>query len=225
MRIVIAGASDLGTATARQMIDAGLEVVVIDKSRDRLEDLSETLDCGLVAGDVTLPSTLREAMGEEKAALLALTNSDEDNVLSAIVARSVGYERVVPQILNPELCAICDELDLADMITPNETVAAHLVDLLSQEGEGDGEGEAEYDARLTGELRLAVYAVSGDLQGTKVGELPLASKAAAIAIRRGDHEDFASADTGLDKEDEIVLLVHRDETKNVLQALKERDAK
>ena len=60
MRIVILGASRFGTAIAETLMEAQHEVVVIDRSRERLEALAERLDCGMLTGDGTMPSPLRE---------------------------------------------------------------------------------------------------------------------------------------------------------------------
>src|SRR6056297_1223442 len=101
MRIVIVGASALGEAAARKLIDGEHDVVMVDPDRRRLEEMAESHDLGVIHGDGTLPSVLREAGGENFDALLALTESDEANILCAMVGRSVGYEKVVPKIVNP----------------------------------------------------------------------------------------------------------------------------
>ncbi len=214
MRIVIAGATDLGRAAAQQLIEAGHEVVVVDSDRAALEALSDSHDCGLVAGDATLPSTLREAAGDRPDALLALTASDENNVLAAVVGRSIGFARVIPQIIKAELCAICDELELTDLVTPHETVAARLTDLLSDTD------DTEHEAHLSGELRLASVEIGPHMAGTKLGDLPLTSRARAVALRRGDAEMLAEDSATLSEGDTLVIVVKRSEAGDVLEDLK-----
>lgn len=217
MRVVIAGASALGRATARQLIEAGHEVVVIDRDRERLEKLSESHDCGLIEGDVTLPTILREAGGESPDAIFALTNSDEDNILCAVVARSIGFEKVVPQIIKPELCAICDELQLSDMITPHETVAASLLDRLE-----DRDATA-HEAHLTGDLRLMSYEVAGALGGSALDDLPLGEDARAVALRRGDADSLPEGSTTLQNGDKLILIARRDASEALMERLSEED--
>lgn len=206
MRIVIAGGTPLGTATAAAMIKAGHDVVIVDRDRDRLEQLSNTHDCGLIQGDATVPSTLREAAGERADVLLALTDSDQNNVLCALVGHSIGFSRVIPQIMEPELSAVCDELGLEDVITPNQTLAASLVDMLSEE---DTAEHTEHHVHLTGELRIMRIQVGDDTAGKTPADLRLDGSAKVVAIARGDEERLADDDTPLSDGDELVIVVRR----------------
>ena len=70
MRISVLGASRLAVATTRQLIGKGHEVVLIEQDRDRTDELAETLDCGMIHGDGTLPHTLKDAFGDGSDALL-----------------------------------------------------------------------------------------------------------------------------------------------------------
>lgn len=218
MRTVIAGASGLGKAAAEKLISADHEVVVIDIDRARLDELSGRLDCGLVHGDCTLPSTLREAAGDEVCALLALTDSDQDNILCAKVALSVGYERVVPQIVKTELLAICEELSIPDVVTPHETVSAGLVDLLEKCGRSD------HDPHLVGDLRLMRHEAGRAHDGKALSDLPLERRAKVIALQRGEQANIAEDDTVLRDGDLLVILVRRGDAERIHDALtKEAD--
>lgn len=116
MRIVVVGASRFGQATTRQLLDKGHEVVLVDSDRSRLESLEEDLDCGMLHGDGSLPSIQRDAYGDHADALVLLTNSDDVNILAAAVGKSIGFERVLPQIVRGELISVCEELGLEDLI-------------------------------------------------------------------------------------------------------------
>lgn len=217
MRVVIVGASPLGRALAGKLVDASHDVVMIDRNAEKLDALGGRLDCGLIEGDGTLPSILREAGGDEPDALLALTNSDEDNILCAVVGRSVGYQRVIPQIIQSELCAICEELTLEDVITPHETVAADLLDTIE-----DRKG-AEASAHLTGALRLAEYNISASMTGKDATEIDLGTDASVIAVKRGDEEMLARAAGQLRESDVLVIVLQRDKAEEIAQHLKSED--
>ncbi|MBS1303391.1 NAD-binding protein [Loktanella sp. SALINAS62] len=130
MRIIVVGASRFGVATLKQVMDKGHEAVLVDQSRERLDDISDEVECGLVHGDGTLPSILREAIGDGADVLMMLTNHDEANILGAAVGRSIGVERIVVQIIRPELLPICEELGLDEVVMPHETVARSIVSSL-----------------------------------------------------------------------------------------------
>lgn len=58
---------------------------------------------------------------------MLMTNHDDVNILGAVVGRSIGYERVVLQIVRSELLEVCEELGFDDVITPHATVARSIV--------------------------------------------------------------------------------------------------
>ena len=203
MRVVIAGASSLGTTTARIFAEANHDVIVIDQDRDQLERLSESLDCGLVEGDCTLPPILREAGGEACDVLLPLTDSDQTNIICGIVGLSIGFERVVPQIAAPAFLEICNEVGLSDVVTPDEKVASGLLDLIERKSGTD------QDAQLTGDLRLMRHKVSAALAGATISEAQFDGRCRIIALRRGEKESLAEAEVEVQKDDVLVLAVSR----------------
>lgn len=201
MHITVLGASRFGVATVRQLIDASHEVVLIDLDKDRLEDLSDGLDCAMICGDGTLPSTLRDAYGDGSDVLVALTNEDDVNILSSIVARSVGYQRVIPQIVRPELLSVAEELSLEDIITPHESLARSIVSGITQHS------EMETDLALRRELRIVKHKVPEALDGKKIGDLDLPTDARPAAHSGKDKETFADADVKLSQGDDLLFIV------------------
>lgn len=197
MHVTILGASRFGVATVRQLIEAGHEVVLIDIDRDRLDELSDGLDCAMVCGDGTLPSTLRDAYGDGSDALVALTNHDDVNILAAVVGRSVGYERLVPQIVRPELLSVVEELDIGDVITPHESLARSIVSALADHSELDT------DMALHRDLRLVNHVVPDAMDAKTVGDLDLPDGVRTIARANEDGERFADPDTTISKGDHL----------------------
>ncbi len=203
MRIVIIGASRFGTATATRLSENGHEVVMIDHNAERLDALSEELDCGMIHGDGTLPSVQRDAYGDHADALIALTNQDDVNILAAAVGRSVGFDRVVPQIVRPELLAVCEELGLKDLITPHATVARSLVDVI------EDHNDATLDLRLHKGLQVMGYQIGKERAGTCVGDLDMPRDSKVIAVTRGEDEALVFEDTELQEGDLLMIVAAR----------------
>ncbi len=198
MRIVIVGGSKFGTATAERLIDSGHEVVLIDRDRGRLDSFAEKLDCGMIEGDGTLPSVLRDAHSDEKDVLIALTNASEDNIMASLVARSVGFGRVIPQIVASELFEVCRELNLEDAIAPHDTVADSICDAL--------EDEAQVDDRisLSNQMRLRTIEVGEDWPDT-IGGLELGDDLRVIARIRETNEILTTVATEIRVGDFLLL--------------------
>ena len=211
MRIVIVGASTLGVATARMLLQRGDEVVIIDRDKARIDSLAETVDCGFVLGDGSKPAILREAGPGHADALLCLADHDQDNILAALVGRSLGYPRVVPRIEDPEFEYICVELGLTDTIVPIQAAARTLADTLS------GFDIIELASFIRGDVRFFPFVARED-DAVAVADLDLPADSAVICLYRGDQLIFPKPDTKIEKADEAVLVTH---SRN-LPALRER---
>lgn len=201
MRIVIVGASRFGIATADQLVDAGHEVVLVDRNAEKLERLAEEIDSGFLEGDGSLPSVLRDAYGDGADALVLLTNVDDVNILAALVGRSVGFGKVIPQIVRPQLLAVCEELGLQNLITPHATVARSLVRTL------ENQSHAGLDLRTHASFDVLGYPVGERQDGKTVGELDLPSKARTIAVTRGETDKLIEEDTKLRDGDTLIAAV------------------
>lgn len=206
MHVTILGASRFGVATVKRLIEEGHEVVLIDSDRDRLDELADDLDCGMIHGDGTLPSTLRDAFGDGSDALVALTNEDDVNILASVVGRSIGYERVIPQIVRPELLSVVDELELTDTITPHESVARAIVSSLTQHT------EMETETSLHRELRTVQHKVPARLDGKKVSDLDFDDGVRAVAAVRDKSEHLIDGDFELREGDRIMFVVKETKT-------------
>jgi trk system potassium uptake protein TrkA len=199
LRIVIVGTSRLARATAAVLITKKHEVVVVDRDRDQLDALGEELDCGLIEGDGTSPATLREAAGESPDVLLALTEHDQTNILAALLGRSVGFARAIPQILQPDLNPVCHELGLDDTIAPHETMGRHLAETVLGEESLSVTALNEHGARL-----MAIAVEDGGPR--RVADLELPERARAICVLDGDGFALPSDTTELALGDRIVVL-------------------
>ncbi|MGR3496921.1 potassium channel family protein [Citreimonas sp.] len=205
MRVVILGASRFGEAIADTLIDAKHEVVLIDRDRERLEELAERMDCGMIEGDGTLPTILEEAYRDDNDTFIAVTNASEQNILAALVARSIGYARVIPQILTRELMRVCRQLDLRDVINPHATVAQSILEALQDQVALDHETE------LQNQLRLKRVHIPENCEGKTLASLDLPPSARAIARIRGDDECLVDDDTELAHGDYVLIALSCDD--------------
>lgn len=203
MRTIILGASRFGSALAEELIEANHEVVLIDRDRDRLDALSDRMDCGMVEGDGTLPSVLRDAFRNEDDVFVAVTNASDDNILACLVARSVGFGRVIPQITSSEFMDVCEELELADAINPHATVAESIRHSIEDKTEVDAEGV------LHDELALKRVMVPDQMAGSSLSDITLPDGCRAIALIRDESESFVEAETKLRANDCLLFAVDR----------------
>lgn len=203
MRLVFIGAGNLTLNIVTLLVEQGHDIVVIEKDRARIDEMSEDLDIGFLHGDGAKPKILREAKPEASDALLCLTNDDEDNILAALVGRQLGFPRVIPKITDPEFAGICEELGLENTIVPDRTMARHVVDLLI------AGADADLSSFIGGGVRFYSFEVSEDEAGT-LEDLDLPGKTRPVVVQRGDAFTPADEADGLEAGDRLLLVTHVD---------------
>jgi len=201
MRVVFIGAGTLTAMTARMLLPRA-EVVVIERDRERIEALSEELDCGFLHGDGTRPAMLREADPEGTDFLFCLTGNDQTNIIASLVGRSLGFERVITKLEDEELEHICIELGLSDSIIPDNTIARHLADMVA------GEDMEELELMIRGDVRLFSFVAREQDQGP-LEEVGLPAQSRVVCLYREGECLLPQADTRLREDDEVVLISHR----------------
>lgn len=199
MRIAFVGAGNLAVMTASQLLEYGHEVIIVEKSRERIEELSEILDCGFLQGDGSKPAVLREVGPEDTDFLFCLTGNDEANIIASLVGRSLGFRRVVTKIEDPELDHICTELGLENTIIPTSTISRFLTDIVA------GRNILELSSMIKGEARFFSFFASEEHE-VQLAELGLPENARVVCLYREGKFILADDKTRLRKGDEVVVL-------------------
>lgn len=129
MRVAFMGAGPITVGAAEILIRRRVDVVIIEKDKERIEALAEILDCGFIHGDGSKPAMLREVGPQHTDVLCCLTYNDQSNILASLVGRSLGFRRIITQIEDVEFEHVCLELGLTDLIIPHRQTAQALADL------------------------------------------------------------------------------------------------
>ena len=213
MRVVFTGTGPLTVMAAELLLKKGCEVVIIDPDQAKLDELSDTLDCGFINQNGSRPSILREVSPENTDALLCLSDSDQDNILASLVGRSLGFKRVITKIEDPDFQHICLELELDDVVIPDRETARALVDML--------EGRQHFDlaSAIKGDIRFYNIIVGDDGPAT-VADLELPDHTKVIALTHDNDSAVATEDMALAPGDEVIVIT----TEQALAKLKKRFA-
>jgi trk system potassium uptake protein TrkA len=211
MRVAFVGAGNLSVMTARNLLDHGHEVVIIEQDKGRIDELSDTMDCGFLHGDGSRPAVLRQADPEHTDVLFCLTGNDQTNIIASLVGRSLGFSRVVTKVEDPELEHICTELGLGHIIVPTRTISRFLTDMVG------GRDILELSTMIKDEARVFSFVAGSEDEGL-VSELKLPEAARVVCYYRDGKFMLADGESKLKERDEVVVLTH---SKN-LPGLKER---
>ncbi|WP_422006164.1 Trk system potassium transporter TrkA [Roseivirga pacifica] len=137
MRVIIAGVGNVGYHLAKLLCEEGQDIVLIDKAAEKLKQAANQVDAGTIRGNSTSYSVLEEAGVSEADLLIAVTNSEDANIATAIIAKHLGAKRTVARISNTEFLYKKDKLNLKhlgidDIISPESLAAREIKRLLKE---------------------------------------------------------------------------------------------
>jgi trk system potassium uptake protein TrkA len=201
MRAVFIGASALTVMAAGILLKRKHEVVIVEHNRERIDTLSEELDCGFLHGDGSKPAVLRETDPLQTDMLFCLTDNDQTNIIASLVGRSLGFARIVTRIEDPEFEHICIELGLEDTIIPALTIGRYLGDMF------EGRDLLELSSMIKDEARVFSFVVHKDNAGP-VEELDLPKESRIVCLYREGKFTLANEETVLKPGDEVLLITH-----------------
>ena len=137
MRIVIAGAGEMGFHLAKLLEAEEQDIIIIDSDANVLEYVSQHLDVGTVKGSSASPRILKEATISKADLLIAVTSIQEVNITTCILGKSLGAKKTIARISNNELLSSREELNLSgvgidEVISPASLAAREIKRLLKQ---------------------------------------------------------------------------------------------
>ena len=135
MRIIIFGCGNIGTTVISCLIAEGHDIIAIDRNRNVITEITNIYDVIGLCGNGADCDTLNEAKVENCDMFIAVTGSDELNMLSCYIARQMGAKNTVARIRNPEyndqsLVSLKEYLDLTSSLNPEHLIAHEIFNVL-----------------------------------------------------------------------------------------------
>lgn len=134
MYIIIIGCGKVGLSLAEQLSDENHDITLVDSSADKLQNLSDDLDVMKVLGNGASISTLQDAGIERADILIAVTGSDELNLLCCLIAKKAGHVSTIARVRNPiynqEIDFIRESIGLSMIINPELAAATEISRIL-----------------------------------------------------------------------------------------------
>ncbi len=134
MNIIVVGIGKVGYTVAEQLSQEMHDVTIIDTAEDVINDTLQDIDVIGVIGNGATAKTLSDAGVSDCDLLIALTGSDELNILSCLLAKQLGAGNTIARVRNPEysndLGLIKDSLGLTFAVNPEKEAAAEMQRIL-----------------------------------------------------------------------------------------------
>lgn len=212
MNIIIVGQGKLGTTLTSQLCDNN-DVVVIDTKSSVITNIVDTYDVMGICGNGADIDILAEAGAKKAKLLIAVTDSDELNILCCMFATRLGTESTVARIRNPEYSSqihfLREKIGISMIVNPEFETANEISRIIRFPA------AANLDSFAGGKVELAriILKENNPLCGMKLHEIRKKFKAKVIvcAVQRGNDVTIPSGDFELQKDDSISITGARQE--------------
>ena len=205
-RVIIAGGGNIGVRLA-QALESTYQVKLIERSRDRARQISEHLDKTIVlAGDAADEELLLEENIEATDVFCAVTNDEEANILSSMLAKRLGARKVLSLINRPSYVDLVQSGDIDIAISPQQITIGALLTHIRR-------GDVVVVHSLRRGAAEAIEAIAhgspdtSAVVGKAIEDITLPEGTTIGAIVRGDVVMMAHHDTVIEEDDHVILFL------------------
>ncbi|MEO8316300.1 MAG: Trk system potassium transporter TrkA [Pseudomonadota bacterium] len=205
-KVIIAGGGNIGFRLAR-MLEKDYHVKLVERDIERARRISERLDGTIVLnGDAQDEELLIEENIDGTDVFAAVTNSEEANVLSAMLAKRLGARKVLALVNRPSYGELMENRSIDIAVSP-QTVT--IGSLLAHVRKGD---VVRVHSLRRGSAEALETVVHGPRErskvvGRRIEELNMPNGASIVAVVRGDRVLIAHHDTQIETEDHVIMFL------------------
>ncbi len=181
MKIVIAGAGEVGSHLAKMLSGSTHDITIIDADPIQLDQVSDMADVVTMEGDCTSFAVLKKASVRKADLFIAVNTTENDNILSAILAKELGARKVIARIDNNEYMEpnnkeLFINMGIDYLFYPEKLAAQQVINLLGHTS------TSEYVDFSGGKLSLVVFKLDSSS--------PLVNKTLLEATRDRDNMPY-----------------------------------
>ena len=228
MKIIILGAGQVGGTLAENLASEANDITVVDTDPDRLRDLGDRLDIRTIVGHASFPTVLRQAGADDADMLVAVTNSDETNMVACQVAFTLfNTPTKIARVREPAYLTRTSLFDneaipVDVLISPEQVVTNYIRRLIEIPGALQVIDFAEGKAQL-----VAVRAYyGGPLVGQELRQLrthmPNVDTRVAAIFRR-NQAILPQGDTVIEADDEVFFIAAKAHIRAVMSEMRRLD--
>jgi len=205
-RVVIAGGGNIGVRLALAL-EQNNQVKIIERDRKRARQISEQLNKAIVlVGDAADEELLLEENVDNVDVFCALTNAEEANILSAMLAKRLGAHKVMALINRPSYAELVESGSIDIAISPQQVTIGSL---LAHVRRGD---VVKVHALRRGAAEAIEAVAHGDknaskVVGRRIDELDLPRGTSIVTLVRGTEVIMAHHDTVIETDDHVILFM------------------
>lgn len=221
MKIIIAGAGDMGTHLAKMLSGNGHEITVVDVDSKALAEIDSLVDVVTVEGDTTQFSVLRKSGVRKCDLFIAVRSVENDNILSAVVAKQMGAKKAIARVdsseyLEPNSKEVFIDMGIDYIFYPEHIAAREVINLLGHTS------TTEYVEFAGGKLSLVAFRL--ELTSPLLGQSVITPESLdedvdhrTVAIVRGTQTIIPTPDDIYEADDVIYVIARHNATQRVVE--------
>lgn len=209
---LIIGGGKIGYYLANNLIKSGVSVKIIEKSRERAEELSKLIPgIAVVIGDGTDKELLEEEGLNNYEACVTLTGMDEENVIISLYAKQ-SVSKVVTKLDRESVADMVTKLGLESVVSPKEVIANNIVKFVRSHSSDDG-NRLNSLYKLDDGVEALEFTVKEDFAFKEIPlkQLTIKNYAIIAGIVRGDNFILPGGDTVMKIADKVIVVVNSNE--------------
>ncbi|MBQ9736468.1 MAG: Trk system potassium transporter TrkA [Clostridia bacterium] len=205
MNIIIIGLGTIGESVLESLSGEGHTVTLIDEDRAKIEELIQKHDVMGVVGNGACMEIQREAGAKSADLVIALTHSDELNILACLVAKRLGVRNTVARVRNPDykqqISEMKEELGISMVINPERETASEIFNLIRLPSIAQIEHFAKGKVSLVEVVAEAGCSLIGETL-VSLGK-KLSTKVLICAVQRGTQVFIPTGHFAIEEDDRI----------------------
>jgi trk system potassium uptake protein TrkA len=228
LKIIILGAGQVGTSVAKNLVSESNDITVIDINQKLLQLLGDRYDLQTIQGNGSYPSVLEKAGARDADMILAVTNSDEVNMVACQVAYTLFHTptkiarvRNIDYLAHPELFTQ-DALPIDVLINPEQLVTRYIERLISFPGALQVLDFADGNAQMVA-FKISPNSPLLNKRIIQLSELLPDVDYRIVTIFREGKGIIPDGETIIKNEDELFVIAAPKNIRSILKSIKQMD--
>lgn len=211
MHIIIVGSGRVGENLASFLISDGHDIVLVETDRNLCSIAASQLDALVLCGNCTDPQILEDANIDEADVFVAVTGSDDSNLLACMLAKEYKVPKILARVIDPRHERVFKKIGVDLIINPERIVANYLGKLITRPKITDlvilGKGDGEL-IDLTVDSKKTI--------GKKIGDLSPTDDFLIVAVYENENIIIPKPDMVLKEGMKISILVKTERASEIL---------
>ena len=224
--VMVVGGGRIAYYLARQLIETGIHVKIIEKDEKRCNQLFDLLPkATILHGDGTDHELLSEEGLDKTDALIALTGIDEENIILSMYANSLNVDKVVTKVNNARLAEMLAPMGIESVISPKEIAANRIISYVRAMTNATGSNVEMLYRLADNKVEALEFRVreSSRCIGVPLKDMPIKDDVLIGAIIRGGACIIPGGDDVIKAHDSVIVVTTMNGLHELDNILKEKE--